>query len=188
MDITKLVCIGDSLTEGYDIEQQHRWTTLLEKEMPFPIINSGISGDTTGGMLARFQQMVIAHYPSHVLILGGTNDIRHGLAVQQILSNIIAMTRQARYQQIDAIIGIPPPFYFQETVLAKTTYLDHRLVADRIAQLQHTMRYFAKEEAFPVINFDKDMTFDLFLPDGLHPNERGQVVMKENAALVLRGQ
>ena len=67
--------MGDSLTEGYGIPQHTRWSNLLANETGLPIINSGISGDTTAGMLARFKPMVLDHQPSHVIIMGGTNDI-----------------------------------------------------------------------------------------------------------------
>jgi len=71
MNITKLVCLGDSLTEGYGIETRHRWSDLLKKEFPFEIINRGISGDTTAGMLARFQFDVIAHQPTQEPMTSG---------------------------------------------------------------------------------------------------------------------
>lgn len=40
------------------------------------IVNAGIASNTTTQMLARLQRDVLAYYPDHVMILGGTNDIR----------------------------------------------------------------------------------------------------------------
>ena len=54
----KIICIGDSLTEGYGVGRPENWVTLLNERSENDIINKGISGDTTGGMLARFQKDV----------------------------------------------------------------------------------------------------------------------------------
>ncbi len=111
MGNTKIVCIGDSLTAGYGLEPNENWPFLLAKELKIEVINSGISGDTTSGMLARFKAMVIDHKPTHTIIMGGTNDLSLNLTDEQILSNILAMTRYARHHNIETIIGIPTPFF-----------------------------------------------------------------------------
>ncbi|MBN2899757.1 MAG: hypothetical protein JXO44_13390, partial [Clostridia bacterium] len=98
----KLVCLGDSLTEGYQMDLTKRWTNELHKSMGIEVINSGICGDTTNGMLARFKAMVIDHEPTHVVIMGGTNDMILDVPLVTIKSNIKAMTRYARYHGIEA--------------------------------------------------------------------------------------
>lgn len=183
---TKLVCIGDSLTEGYGIEQAYRWSNLLSKELDIEIINSGISGDTTGGMLARFHNMVIAHRPTHVIIMGGTNDLWFNLSDEQIISNIIALTRHARYNDIISIIGIPTPFYYENLVPFNSTFLDPKSQSKRIETYKKRLMDFAIEDELRFIDFSINMTSDLFLEDGLHPNEMGHEVMKENAKEILR--
>ena len=49
----KLLCLGDSLTYGYDVACEYRWTTRLAKERGISVCNEGLCGDTTGGMLYR---------------------------------------------------------------------------------------------------------------------------------------
>ena len=51
----KLICIGDSLTFGYGVRPFQRWTRLCAQETGWEIVNEGISGDTTGGMLVRLR-------------------------------------------------------------------------------------------------------------------------------------
>ena len=51
----KLICIGDSLTFGYGVRPSQRWTRLCAQETGWEIVNKGISGDTTGGMLVRLR-------------------------------------------------------------------------------------------------------------------------------------
>lgn len=79
MEDISIACMGDSLTEGYLISEKSCWPSLLDKETGLKIINCGICGDTTGGMLARFYEMVIVPKPNYVIIMGGTNDIWYNL-------------------------------------------------------------------------------------------------------------
>jgi len=51
----KLVCLGDSLTYGYKIKPSEAWPSLIisQKCDNVEVLNKGILGDTTGGMLAQ---------------------------------------------------------------------------------------------------------------------------------------
>ena len=186
MKDVKIVCMGDSLTEGYEINPAKRWSDLLSRKMGIEFINSGISGDTTGGMLARFQPMVVAHQPTHVIIMGGTNDLWINLPDELILSNILAMTRQANYHEIIPIIGIPTPYFFEDSPLAESIFITDRKLSDRIDIFCEKLRQFAREDEHPVIDFSVNMTRELFQEDGVYPNEKGQEVMAEQALIALK--
>ena len=60
----KLFCLGDSLTFGFGMSRNVRWTTLVEQETGWQVVNRGINGDTTGGMLARLGPEVLTEYPA----------------------------------------------------------------------------------------------------------------------------
>jgi len=183
---SKIVCIGDSLTEGFGIEKYYRWSDLLSHDMNIEIINSGISGDTTGGMLARFQSMVINKKPSYVIIMGGTNDLSLNLSYELIISNILAMTRHARYNQIVSIIGIPTRMYPMDSLANESIFLDPTSLRDRLEIFRNKLKRFANEDGLLFIDFSVNRTPNLFLEDGLHPNEAGHKVMMENAKLLLK--
>ena len=55
----KLICLGDSLTFGYGVRASQRWTHLCAQHTGWKIVNEGVSGDTTGGMLARLAARVL---------------------------------------------------------------------------------------------------------------------------------
>ncbi len=184
MQHLKIVCHGDSLTEGYDIDLSRRWTDLLEQSIDARIINSGISGDTTAGMLARFKPMVIDHEPTHVIIMGGTNDIAHRIPFDLIISNIHAMTRQARHYGIVSLIGLPTPII----ITGEIAGIDEPLMqefADQIHRYRERLLQFAVEDSWKVIDFGENMHARLFLGDGVHPNEDGQIIMMKNAQAIL---
>lgn len=75
----EIVFYGDSITEMCDV-------SLYYPE--FEIINRGISGDTTSGMLERLQDNLLDIEPSTVVFLGGTNDIGKNVPIEEIAGNI----------------------------------------------------------------------------------------------------
>jgi len=172
----KIVCIGDSLTEGYRMDLSRRWTDALSETVKIEVINSGICGDTTGGMLARFKAMVLDHEPSHVLIMGGTNDMMVGVTIETIKSNILAMTRYARHYGIQAIIGIPTAYYVE--LLSPSNQTEREMaLARRIENMRNEIRSFVVEDGLPIIEFGEHLTMDDYLDDGCHPNEDGHYKM-----------
>lgn len=178
--------MGDSLTEGYDIDLRQRWSDGLAKDLGIEVLNNGISGDTTSGMLARFEQMIIAHQPTHVIIMGGTNDLWLKLSNEQIVSNIHAMTRQARYHNAIPIIGIPPPYYpgdFSHD--SDSLFPDPQTYRQQIDDYRNYLKQYATEQEFHIIYFGLGLSPKLFLSDGLHPNEAGHEVMKNTAKAVI---
>lgn len=106
----QIVCHGDSLTEGTDIEAAYRWTSLLENVLGPEVINTGIGGDTTAGLLSRFTTDVIPRKPDAVILMGGTNDFWWDLPVNTVLANLFSMAYQARYHGIAPLFGLPMPF------------------------------------------------------------------------------
>lgn len=181
--------MGDSLTEGYGIPESDRWSDLLEKDLKIEIINQGISGDTTGGMLARFQTDVLVEKPTHVIIMGGTNDLWFGLSSKLILSNYHSMLRHARRAGIQAIIGLPTDI-FHEGFLDED---DPRIftplaeLSEKIKDFRSQLKIYGNDQELLMIDFSKDLKPNHFLLDGVHPNEAGNLVMKDNAKPVLKG-
>ena len=42
----KLICLGDSLTFGAGVTRRDCWTSLVQRECGWTVVNRGISGDT----------------------------------------------------------------------------------------------------------------------------------------------
>jgi hypothetical protein len=90
----KIVCLGDSLTYGYGVEKNNRWTQLIKSELNAEIINKGINGDTTAGMLMRSYNDIIKDYPTHSIIMGGTNDFLAGKNASDAFQAIKIITKE----------------------------------------------------------------------------------------------
>ncbi|MFK7808403.1 MAG: GDSL-type esterase/lipase family protein [Saprospiraceae bacterium] len=176
MQIKKLAAMGDSLTEGYDINQSKRWTNLLRKKHNLEILNFGISGDTTAGMIGRFPSEVLASKPSHVFIMGGTNDLWLHLSISQIIANIHAMVRQAKFHNIISIIGIPPPVFQTDAFTTDTYFVDELSLGEKMKDFQQALKRYATEDERAFVDFSP-MDVRLMLADGVHPNEEGQIWM-----------
>lgn len=79
--VKKIVCLGDSITQGGD--GPNGYVGLLRKYLSalYPgieIINSGISGHKSNDMLAQFERDVLAHKPDLLTISVGVNNVWHG--------------------------------------------------------------------------------------------------------------
>ena len=190
-----LVCHGDSLTEGSDLDSQSIWPLLVESRLPLKIINSGIGGDTTGGLLGRFYPDVVQHHPDYVLVLGGTNDLWWDLDLKLIQANIFAMTCQAEYHHIVPLVGLPLPM-----VVAKARRQDfmapaggYKKCAQKLAELVIALKQSAQHNEIacldfyhPFFNASGNVQEKLFLQDGLHHNEAGHRLMAQKTVEMLQ--
>lgn len=73
----EIVFLGNSLTEG------GQWQELTNKKQ---VINRGISGDVTYGILARLDE-VLESKPAKIFLLAGVNDMKRGTPNTVIVAN-----------------------------------------------------------------------------------------------------
>ena len=186
----KIVCHGDSLTEAADLEKEYVWTAQIENRLNIEIINSGIGGDTSGGLLGRFYPDAIQHRPDLIIIMGGTNDLWWNLDINTILANIYAMACQARYHNIVPIVGLPLPI-----LVARARKQDYAAPLGgyanfeaKLSKLVSALTKSAKDSEIACLDFyhlfcDKKGRINpkLFLDDGLHPNAEGNRKMASRA-------
>jgi lysophospholipase L1-like esterase len=192
-----LVCHGDSLTEASDLEDPAIWPTLVEGRLKIKILNSGIGGDTTAGLLSRFYHDVVRHRPDHVLIMGGTNDLWWDLDLKLIQANIFTMTCQAEYHHIIPIVGLPIPININKA--QKQDFMPpqggYKKCVQKLAALVEHLTILAQQNEIACLDFyhlfcDDSGTVDgkYYLEDGLHPNKAGHHLMAEKTAELLQSR
>ena len=184
-DSFRLVCMGDSLTEGYDIPEETAWPAILNEISWLEVINSGISGDPTAGMLSRFRFMALDYDPDLVFIMGGTNDIRLGISDEVILSHMYGMTRFAKYDGIPCAIGIPPHAHFLGPSDDSGLFLEGGAFTKRMEGLQTKLKKLAIRDELPFVDLS-DFPKSLYLDDGVHLNESGNKVVAERVVQLLK--
>lgn len=187
----KIVCIGDSLTEGLGVDEEKSWPVVLGQLGKIEVINSGISGDTTAGMVGRFYNHVIDSRPTHSIIMGGCNDLWWDVPVNIVLANIYSMMKQALHYRIMPIIGIPTPIFMEgmDREAIWEPFNGYSVFQDKLTHLVNALRDMGERNGWQYIDFhslymDESETVNqqYFLgTDGLHPNEKGHWDMAQFA-------
>lgn len=169
----RVVFFGDSITQGWDRDHQ----TLFADPRH---INRGISGQTTGQMLLRFRQDVIALRPGTVVILAGTNDIAGNTGVttdDTIRGNIRSMAELAQVNGIKVILlSILPAdhYWWAPDINPVTRISDHNAwLRDYAAQNHLTF-----VDLYTLMLGTKGAINAVYSEDGVHPNAAGYLVME----------
>ena len=100
-----VICFGDSLTYGTGAAQGKDYPSQLSKMIDKPVINAGVSGDTTASALKRLQRDVLARSPDVVLITLGGNDLKNGVEKDIAFENLKHMVESIQEQGARVIIG-----------------------------------------------------------------------------------
>lgn len=169
-----LLVMGDSLSAAYNLRQEQGWVSLLqdhfsETEQDIKVVNASVSGETTQGGLARFEQLLSTHQPRWVILELGANDALRGYPLTQTKQNLETMVEQS--QQIDAqvlLVGNHIPLNYGK----RYTELFFGLYGQIAEQYQTAYMPFMLEN----VALDKA----LMMEDGLHPNEAGQTIILDN--------
>ena len=164
----KLLILGDSLSAAYGLQEHQGWPALLAADSPIELVNGSISGETTGGGLARLPALLKQHQPTWVLIELGGNDGLRGFDPQLIANNLqqmINLVKQHNAEPLLMQIRIPPnygPRY-------------GRQFSDLYPQLAKKHQI----TLWPFFMDDIAINNELMLPDGIHPNSQAQPLISE---------
>lgn len=178
----KIVCLGDSLTAGYNVTREESWVDLLNRETPDMWINAGISGDTSMGMLVRLRTEVLAQKPDMVLYMGGDNDIMITGSTDQAKSVVMAVLHQCAEQGIRPVLGIPMPILdipqpWQEICDLQQTHKCGKEYVDWLRQFTATLSL--RKVDFAAAFCESETPRELYLADGMHPSPKGHRIMAE---------
>lgn len=193
----KIICIGDSITYGLGVPVEDSWTQILRQNTAYNVINRGINGDTSGGMLARFQKDVIDERPDLVFIMGGANDFMMGCETAVVKANILAMVHQARAAKINVVIGIEISSNLLNIREDWKTLVNFQDVDDKLGEMHLWLYQFCKVFQVPFVDLYQNYRRAIlsqekeFYIDGVHPNKKGHrliadIIMQSNIFEVTR--
>lgn len=106
--MTKIICLGDSFTQGYLVEDKN-YTRFLEKA-GFLVRNLGVNGSTTEEMLARYKRFKAEEREDILVVFGGTNDFLNGISAQFAYKNLKSILDMSNVSKKILII----PSYVEE--------------------------------------------------------------------------
>jgi lysophospholipase L1-like esterase len=177
----RVVFMGDSITDGWRLNEY------------FPdrdFVNRGISGQTTGQMLARLRQDVISLRPVAVHILAGTNDIARGVPLAAIEDNLAMMADLAQAHGIQVILASVLPVHDYNQQQNPAYQQSQQRPPGTIRQLNQWIQHYAKLKGHIYLDYHSQMVDASgmlnaeYADDGLHPNPMGYRIM---APIALEG-
>ncbi len=171
-----VVCLGDSLTEGYGIDPAKSYPALLEKllaERGWPdveVVNAGISGSTSASGRARLQWQ-LRRKPDVLIIALGANDGLRGVELDASKKNLASIVELAQANEITVLLAgmkLPPNYG------AEYTQQFERMYGELASEFDVTLLPFLLKDvaARPKLN----------LPDGIHPNAEGYAIVASTVA------
>jgi len=170
--------LGDSLTAGHGLARDQAYPELVRialarRGTDFRVINSGVSGDTSAGGLARLD-WILGQEPDVVVVALGANDGLRGLSLVDMEGNLRAIVARARAAGARLLLAgmRMPPNYGPEYVEG------FRAVFPRVAE----------ELDVPFVPFLLEGVAaapELNQADGIHPTASGQARLAENVAPLL---
>jgi acyl-CoA thioesterase-1 len=172
-----LLVLGDSLSAGYGIDPANGWVNLLQDDLgdDHKVVNGSISGDTTGGGLARLPLLLKKFQPAFVILELGGNDGLRGQPLKlmkQNLASMIALCIDAKAVPILFGMRIPPNYGRRYTSSFANVY-------DQLADETNTL-------LIPFQLEELAITEGMIQQDGLHPTEKAQPAIKAVVAQVIK--
>jgi len=179
-----ILFFGDSLTAGYGLADARKEAcpALIQQKInaegyDYHVINGGLSGDTTGGGLARLDYWL--NRPMDVFVLElGINDIRRHISPAKIYQNLDAIVKQvkAKYPDIKlALMGMQVP-----AVIPGLPVDNFNSIFKKLADA-HNMAF------VPFYLDGVAGQMHLNIRDGLHPSAEGYKVIAERVWPVIKG-
>lgn len=104
-----IVCMGDSLTAGYGVEEAEAYPALLESRLRaegfrYRVVNAGVSGETSSGARSRLD-WVLTLDPDIVILETGANDGLRGVDPGLTRRNIAAIVSELQARDIVVVLA-----------------------------------------------------------------------------------
>ena len=190
-----IICLGDSLTYGYGVRRAQCWTELAAEMSGWNVVNRGICGDTTGGMLVRLREILREEIGERdercFLLMGGCNDIFFSGSSTGARENMAAMAHQLFAEGEMPLIAVGPGIADGSYPSMWSDLVDFPEAGKVIRQYYEWLERFCSSFGVRMIDFRGDfrdregnIRTELYL-DGLHLNPEGHRVMAERVVKVL---
>ena len=163
-----VVFLGDSITSGHRLSADVAFPHRLGQALGVPVVNAGISGDTTEGGLLRLDRDVLVHRPRVVVVELGVNDVFGHWPRERTVANLRTITRRIRAQGASVIL-----LHISLPGVAGDGHRPH-------------LREIAWTEGATLVEDFLDGVVPGHTYDGLHPDDQGQAILAERLLPVLR--
>jgi lysophospholipase L1-like esterase len=168
----RIVLFGDSHTEFAE------WHELLGSSS---IVNRGIAGDITEGMLKRIDS-VLKVKPEICFFMGGINDFIYRVSYSKTIDSIIQIIRVLKENEIRPVI--------QSVLYIGKSYPESDTINLKVEQINKDLRRISEEEEVFFLDINSSLSFEGYLKneftyDGLHLNPNGYKVWAKVLSKIL---
>jgi acyl-CoA thioesterase-1 len=170
-----ILFIGTSLTAGLGLNPDSAYPQLIQQKiqaahLPFEVVNAGLSGETTAGLLSRLDWLMRGRFDA-VVVETGANDGLRGTPAATVRENLRTILTRIRAAHPNAELFLvqmeaPPNLGKQYTSAFHAMYPE-----------------VAKETGATLVPFLLNGVAGdpkLNQADGIHPNPRGERIVADN--------
>ncbi|MGJ8633418.1 MAG: arylesterase [Luteolibacter sp.] len=176
----RIVILGDSITAGYGLDPQEAYPTLLQEKinsanLPYTVVNAGVSGDTTAGGLRRVEWAMGKGADILIIALGGNDGLR-GTSPEETKKNLLGITEKALTKNPDVkilIAGMQMP----ESMGAAFSNRFKSIFPEAATKSKATLIPYLLDGVGGVASLNQ--------PDRIHPTAEGQKKVAENVWKIL---
>ena len=171
----RILCVGDSLTDGYGVDKKSAYPAQLEKRLHAgglphaQVINAGTPGATSSSGLTTLKFHFKRMKPDLVIYALGANDGLRGISVQETEKKLAAALEFMQSAGVKVILtGMQaPPNY------GKKFPKEFAAIFPRLAKKYNV-------HLMPFLLDGVGGERNLNQADGIHPNEAGYKVVSQN--------
>jgi lysophospholipase L1-like esterase len=188
----KLVCIGNSITNGFPFKRSQSFPSLIREATGWEVINKGVNGETTEQVLFRFSKDVLAHNPDRVAILTGTNDFIFEVdtvkGASEKLKQMVGLAHQANIQVLLMTPLLTLPKMAREAWMS-TANVDYDGVNGQLKELGRELLQYGEGFDFQkLFCLDLASHYEIYMKktsanqayhDGLHPTVEGHCFLAQ---------
>ena len=147
-----------------------KWTSLAGDFPGVPVINRGFGGSQIADSTAFAGRIIFPYHPRVIVLYGGDNDLAAGKSPQQVAAEYTDFVRTVRAKLPQARIVF---------ISIKPSPIRWKRLKDKVIETNRRIAAMKGNGLFFVDIFSRMLDAqgnprkDLFLADGLHPNENG---------------
>ncbi len=167
-----IVALGDSLTEGYNLDRESSYPAMLEKKLRengynYRVVNAGVSGETSAGTLARVP-WIMSLKPDMVVLETGANDGMRGLDPELTKENIRKIILRFKGENVHVVLAGMKMF---ESL--------GREYSDNFDSIYPELAESENVDFIPFFLEGVAGEPELNQSDGIHPNEKGNGIVAD---------
>ena len=173
LSANKILILGDSLTEGYGVNEEYSFPSVLETILvknghDYKVLNGGVSGSTSASGKSRLKWFLKSK-PKILILALGANDGLRGIKLSKTKTNLANVIETAKAKNIKIVLAgmLLPPNYGKEYT----------------SNFKKLFSELVKKYELKFIPFLLDGVAgkkELNIEDGIHPNRKGYVIIANN--------